>query len=89
MGSLRNFSEPPRRRRPALPWLYPQQIFPYRIRKSCPSAGSNHDHFLQGLLSFLTDRFIPTSRLLAAITFYAFYTSLGGRPAFGGVALEE
>ena len=27
--------------------------------------------------------------LMAAIAFYAFYTSLGGRPAFGGAALEE
>jgi len=27
--------------------------------------------------------------LMAAITFYGFYTSLGGRPVFGGVALEE
>ena len=27
--------------------------------------------------------------LLAAIAFYAFYTSLGGRPVFGGAVLEE
>jgi hypothetical protein len=27
--------------------------------------------------------------LLAAIAFYAFYTSLGGRPVFGGSVLEE
>jgi len=27
--------------------------------------------------------------LIAAITFYGFYTSLGGRPAFGGAVLEE
>jgi serine/threonine-protein kinase len=27
--------------------------------------------------------------LLAAMAFYAFYTSLGGRPVFGGAALEE
>jgi serine/threonine-protein kinase len=27
--------------------------------------------------------------LMAAITFYAFYTSLGGRPVFGGAVLEE
>jgi len=27
--------------------------------------------------------------LIAAVTFYAFYTSLGGRPAFGGAVLEE
>jgi len=27
--------------------------------------------------------------LIAAIAFYAFYTSLGGRPVFGGAVLEE
>jgi hypothetical protein len=27
--------------------------------------------------------------LIAALTFYAFYTSLGGRPVFGGAVLEE
>ena len=27
--------------------------------------------------------------ILAAIAFYAFYASLGGRPAFGGAVLEE
>ena len=27
--------------------------------------------------------------LMAAIAFYGFYTSLGGRPVFGGAALEE
>ena len=27
--------------------------------------------------------------LIAAETFYGFYTSLGGRPAFGGGVLEE
>jgi hypothetical protein len=27
--------------------------------------------------------------LMAAITFYAFYTSLGGRPIFGSAVLEE
>jgi hypothetical protein len=27
--------------------------------------------------------------LIAAITLYAFYTSLGGRPVFGGAVLEE
>jgi hypothetical protein len=27
--------------------------------------------------------------LLAAIAFYGFYTSLGGRPVFGGAVLEE
>ena len=27
--------------------------------------------------------------LMAAIAFYGFYTSLGGRPIFGGAALEE
>jgi hypothetical protein len=27
--------------------------------------------------------------LLAAMAFYAFYTSLGGRPVFGGAVLEE
>jgi hypothetical protein len=27
--------------------------------------------------------------LMAAITFYGFYTSLGGRPVFGGAVLEE
>ena len=27
--------------------------------------------------------------LIATITFYAFYTSLGGRPVFGGAVLEE
>jgi hypothetical protein len=29
------------------------------------------------------------SLLMAAMTFYSFYTSLGGRPAFGGSVLEE
>jgi hypothetical protein len=27
--------------------------------------------------------------LIAAITLYAFYTSLGGRPVFGSAVLEE
>jgi hypothetical protein len=27
--------------------------------------------------------------LMAAMAFYAFYISLGGRPVFGGAALEE
>jgi hypothetical protein len=27
--------------------------------------------------------------LMAAVTLYAFYTSLGGRPVFGGTVLEE
>ena len=27
--------------------------------------------------------------LMAAMAFYGFYTSLGGRPAFGGAVLEE
>jgi hypothetical protein len=27
--------------------------------------------------------------LIATIMFYAFYTSLGGRPVFGGAVLEE
>ena len=27
--------------------------------------------------------------LMAAIAFYAFYTSLGGRPVFGGAVLED
>jgi len=27
--------------------------------------------------------------LIAATTFYGFYTSLGGRPVFGGAVLEE
>jgi len=27
--------------------------------------------------------------LIAAMAFYGFYTSLGGRPVFGGVVLEE
>jgi hypothetical protein len=27
--------------------------------------------------------------LMAALAFYGFYTSLGGRPAFGGAVLEE
>jgi len=27
--------------------------------------------------------------LMAAMTFYGFYTSLGGRPVFGGAVLEE
>jgi len=27
--------------------------------------------------------------IMAAITLYAFYTSLGGRPVFGGAVLEE
>jgi len=27
--------------------------------------------------------------LMAAIALYAFYTSLGGRPVFGGAVLEE
>jgi hypothetical protein len=27
--------------------------------------------------------------LMAAIAIYAFYTSLGGRPAIGGAVLEE
>jgi hypothetical protein len=27
--------------------------------------------------------------LMAAMAFYAFYTSLGGRPVFGGAAFEE
>jgi hypothetical protein len=26
---------------------------------------------------------------MAAIAFYGFYTSLGGRPVFGGAVLEE
>ena len=27
--------------------------------------------------------------LMAALVFYGFYTSLGGRPVFGGAVLEE
>ena len=27
--------------------------------------------------------------LMAAMAFYGFYTSLGGRPVFGGAVLEE
>jgi hypothetical protein len=27
--------------------------------------------------------------LIAALAFYGFYTSLGGRPVFGGAVLEE
>jgi hypothetical protein len=27
--------------------------------------------------------------LMAAMAFYGFYTSLGGRPVFGGTAFEE
>jgi hypothetical protein len=27
--------------------------------------------------------------LIAAMAFYGFYTSLGGRPVFGGAVLEE
>ena len=27
--------------------------------------------------------------LMAAVVLYAFYTSLGGRPVFGGAVLEE
>ena len=49
------------------------QNFPLTTRGSAWYAGIS----LAGIL------------ILAAITFYAFYTSLGGRPVFGSAVLEE